>query len=139
MTATALPNAPVLMADDDPDDRRLAVDAFRAAELDRPLHFVDDGESLLAYLRASMWEQRRPALVLLDLNMPRMDGREALQAIRADPDLDDIPVVVLTTSHAEEDAARARAAGCDDYLTKPASFVEMVELVRTLGRRWLDA
>jgi len=132
--------APVVLADDDPDDCSLTGEALRYASLANPLRFITDGEKLLAYLHRCI-ESREPgclpALILLDLNMPRMGGREALHAIKGNPALKNIPVVVWTTSGAEEDIRRALDAGCDDYLTKPPSFVEMVEAMRALCERWL--
>ena len=140
MNSIATRLRPVLMADDDPDDCSLAQEAFRDAALPNPLRFVDDGEKLLDYLndcRNSADKGCMPALILLDLNMPRMDGRETLHAIKREPNFRSIPVVVWTTSQAAEDAENARAAGCDGYLTKPASFEELVSLMRDLGERWL--
>lgn len=98
----------IVMADDDPDDRQMAEEALRDARLANELHFVEDGEELLEYLHrtgryTSGKPAPRPGIILLDLNMPRMDGREALEKIKADTDLRSIPVVVLTTSRAEED------------------------------------
>jgi CheY-like chemotaxis protein len=137
--ATTLP--PVLMADDDVDDCSLASEAFKLANVGNPLRCLADGEKLIEYLRECLAQQLGarcfPVLILLDLNMPRMDGRETLQVLKADPDLRQIPVVVWTTSRSEDDVRRARAAGCDDYVIKPSSFTEMIGIVRTLGDRWL--
>lgn len=132
--------APVLLADDDRDDLSLATEALKRAHVTRPLRCVGDGEKLLAYLHdcaASHAPNCLPALILLDLNMPRMGGREALGAIRADARLRHIPVVIWTTSADCEDVAAARAAGCDDYITKPDSFERMIEVMRALDLRWL--
>ena len=132
--------APVLLADDDLDDRSLAAEALKRAQVVRPLRCVGDGERLLAYLNdctASREPNCLPALILLDLNMPRMGGREALSAIKRDARLRHIPVVVWTTSDAHEDVIDARAAGCDDYITKPDSFERMIDIMRALDRRWL--
>jgi len=133
----------VIMADDDLDDCRLAADAFREAKVHSPLYFVRDGEKLLDYLRCEGAYSDRiqhpvPSLILLDLNMPRMDGHEVLIEMKRDPQLKTIPVVVLTTSHAREVEQRVRAEGCDGLLTKPASFTELVEMVRMISQRWLD-
>ncbi len=137
------PLPPILMADDDVDDCSLATEAFKMAHVDNPLRCLNDGEKLIEYLRECLSRQLVgvcfPALILLDLNMPRMDGRETLQALKADPNMRDIPVVVWTTSRSEDDVRRARAAGCDDYIIKPSSFIEMVGIVRNLGERWLAA
>lgn len=134
---------PILMADDDIDDCSLATEAFRMANVENPLRCLTDGEKLIEYLRECVARHLAgacfPALILLDLNMPRMDGRETLQALKADPNMRDIPVVVWTTSRSEDDVRRARAAGCDDYIIKPSSFIEMVGIVRNLGDRWLAA
>ena len=133
---------PVLMADDDPDDRSLAEEAFKTARVRNPLRFVEDGEKLLAYLHdcaGKADEPCLPALILLDLNMPGLDGREALRAIKHTPGLQVIPVVVWTTSQAEEDIASAQAAGCDAFITKPPSFSELVRLVGVISDRWLRA
>lgn len=132
----------ILMADDDPDDRLLLADAFQEARQRVDLRFVGDGEELLDYLRqrgehADPSASPRPSLILLDLNMPRKDGREALAEIKRDPALCQIPVVVLTTSAAEEDVCRAYALGGNSYITKPATFSALVDLVRTLGAYWL--
>ncbi|HVJ62887.1 MAG TPA: response regulator [Tahibacter sp.] len=136
------PSITVLMADDDPDDRRLAIDAFRAAQLSNPLHFVEDGAALLDYLnrrdRYTDTAHPLPGLILLDLNMPRVDGREALQEIKSDPLLRHIPIIVLTTSAAEEDIARSYRAGCNSFIQKPVSFSAFVEIVSTLGRYWFS-
>ncbi len=133
--------APVLMADDDVDDCTLAGEAFKMARVDNPLRCLYDGEKLIDYLRHCVAQHTDPdcfpALILLDLNMPRMDGRETLQVLKADPLLKGIPVVVWTTSRSEDDVRRARSAGCDDYIIKPSSFTEMVGIVRDLGERWL--
>lgn len=134
--------APVLLADDDRDDLSLAAEALKRAHVVRPLCCVADGEKLLAYLHdcaASHLPDCLPALILLDLNMPRMGGHEALGAIRADARLRHIPVVIWTTSAAREDIAAARAAGCDDYITKPDSFERMIEVMHALDLRWLGS
>lgn len=133
----------ILVADDDPDDRALTREAFEAAHLANDLRFVEDGEELLDYLQrrgkystaeSAPW----PSIILLDLNMPRMDGREALRAIRADPRLRGIRVVVMTTSKAEEDILRSYDLSAASYITKPVTFDALVEVVRSLGRYWLE-
>ncbi|MEX6502742.1 response regulator [Pseudomonas zhanjiangensis] len=133
----------ILVADDDPDDCMLIREAFRVSRLASKLGFVENGEELLAYLRgtAPFADRQRfplPGLILLDLNMPRKDGREALVEIKADPQLRDIPVVVLTTSADEEDIRRSYAQGVNSYITKPVSFSGLLEVVQTLGHYWLD-
>ena len=112
---------------------------FRRIQAQRVL-CVEDGEKLLAYLRecvASFSTRCMPALILLDLNMPRMDGREALRAIRSNPQFSNIPIVVLTTSSSEDDLRAARAAGCNDFVTKPATFSGLVDIAREISERWL--
>ena len=133
----------ILLADDDPDDRRLTQDAFEESRLANDLRFVEDGQELLDYLRRQGRFQAagaapRPGLILLDLNMPKLDGREALQAIKADPSLRSIPIVVLTTSKSEEDVFRSYDLGVNSFITKPVSFKSLVEVVRILGRYWFE-
>lgn len=132
----------IVMADDDPDDRQLAADALSEARLANPMVFVEDGEQLLEYLRGSGRyadaPATRPAVILLDLNMPRMDGREALEHIKADPALRQIPVVVLTTSAEEEDIVSSYDLGVAGYVTKPVTFGELVEVMRSIGDYWFE-
>lgn len=133
----------ILMADDDPEDRMLAGEAFAEARLKNELRFVEDGEELMDYLYrrnayAAAGAAPRPGLILLDLNMPRKDGREALLEIRGDPDLEDIPIVVLTTSKAEEDILRTYQLGVNSFITKPVTFEGMVDIVRGLARYWFE-
>ena len=117
----------ILIADDDADDRMLIKDAFESGKLNNKLEFVEDGEELLRFLRregeyASMQDHAYPGLILLDLNMPKMDGREALKELKADPGLQRIPVVVLTTSEAEEDIVRTYGLGVNSFITKPVTL-----------------
>jgi CheY-like chemotaxis protein len=133
----------ILMADDDPDDRLMAQEAFEEARLANELHFVEDGEALLDYLYrrgpyAARGAAENPGLILLDLNMPKKDGRQALREIKADPALRSIPVVVLTTSKAEEDILRTYDLGVNSFITKPVTFAALVELVQTLTRYWFE-
>ena len=111
----------ILLADDDPDDRKLTQDAFVENRLVNVLHCVEDGEELMEYLRrqgryVDQKDAPLPGLILLDLNMPRKDGREALKEIKADPELRRIPIVVLTTSKAEEDILRTYDLGVNSYV-----------------------
>jgi CheY-like chemotaxis protein len=133
----------ILLADDDEEDRMLAADAMHASRVTNDLRFVEDGEELLDYL----YKRGRftgpdaaptPGLILLDLNMPRKDGREALRDIKADPDLRRIPVVVLTTSKAEEDIYRTYDLGANSFITKPVSFEGLVAVMREIGRYWIE-
>lgn len=133
----------ILMADDDADDRLLAQDAMNESRVLNELHFVENGVQLLSYLRGDGNFSDRmlypmPGLILLDLNMPKMDGREALAEIKADPRLRRIPVVILTTSKAEEDMVKGYDLGAASYITKPVTFDALVELMRTLGKYWVE-
>ena len=131
------------MADDDEDDRLLTQDALAESRVLNDLHFVEDGVELLEYLErrgkfADKAVSPRPGLILLDLNMPRMDGREALEAIKANPNLKGIPVVILTTSQQEEDMVKGYNLGAASYITKPVTFDGLVELMKTLGKYWVE-
>lgn len=133
----------ILMAEDDPDDRAFAKDALLASRLVNELRFVEDGEQLMDYLHrrgafAAPGSAPRPALILLDLNMPRKDGREALKEIKADPALRSIPVVVLTTSKSEEDVMRSYDSGVNSFVTKPVTFEALVDVMRQLGQYWFE-
>lgn len=134
----------IIVADDDSDDRMLIEDAIRESGLGNPLVMVEDGEKLLKCLRregefAEMMPDRcDPGLILLDLNMPKVDGLTALSQIRADPDLRRIPVVILTTSRAQEDVLRTYDTGVNSFITKPVSFEALVELMQTLNRYWIE-
>ncbi|PYV13609.1 MAG: two-component system response regulator [Acidobacteria bacterium] len=133
----------ILMADDDADDRLLTKKAFDSARLVNDFRTVADGEQLLAYLRQRDPFQDpaaapRPGLVLLDLNMPRKDGREALAEIKQDPALRRIPVVVLTTSKSEEDVLRSYDLGANSYIRKPVTFESLVEVMKALGQYWFE-
>jgi CheY-like chemotaxis protein len=133
----------ILMADDDADDRQMTKDAFAESRLANDLRFVEDGEELLDYLQrrgkySDPDSSPRPGLILLDLNMPRKDGREALREIKADPALRKIRIVVLTTSKAEEDIYRSYDLSAASYITKPVTFAGLVEIIKTLGKYWLE-
>lgn len=133
----------ILLADDDPDDRMMTRDAFLECRLFNPLQFVQDGEELMDYLHrrgrfADAAAFPTPGLILLDLNMPRKDGREALREIKGDPELCKIPVVVLTTSQAEEDVVRSYSDGVNSFISKPVSFSALIDVVQTLGKYWLE-
>jgi CheY-like chemotaxis protein len=133
----------ILMADDDEDDRLLATEALAESRLSNELRCVEDGVELMDYLRrrgryAPPASAPRPGLILLDLNMPRKDGREALREIKGDPALRGIPVVVLTTSRADEDIVRSYDLGANSYIPKPVTFEGLVEVVRALGRYWIE-
>jgi CheY-like chemotaxis protein len=131
------------MADDDADDRLLAKDALDECRLANDLHFVEDGEDLLDYLfrRGKYTDPQsapRPGLILLDLNMPKKDGREALREIKSDPELRRIPVVVLTTSKADTDISRIYELGANSFVTKPVTFEQLVNVMKILGNYWFN-
>jgi len=133
----------ILLADDDPDDRKLTEEAFGENRLANALHCVEDGEELMDYLYrrgkyAGLNGEPLPGLILLDLNMPRKDGREALKEIKSDPELRRIPIVVLTTSKAEEDIIRSYDLGVNSYITKPVTFKSLVDLIKVLGLYWFE-
>jgi CheY-like chemotaxis protein len=133
----------ILMADDDADDRRLTQEALEEGRLINEVKFVDNGEELMDYLRhqgkfAPPAEAPRPGLILLDLNMPRKDGRAVLQEIKSDPDLRQIPVVVLTTSKADEDVYKSYDLGVNSYIVKPVTFEALVDILQTLEKYWFE-
>jgi len=133
----------ILMADDDPDDRLLVQDAFDDIRLANPLVFVEDGIGLMDYLHrrgeyAHLAGTPLPGLILLDLNMPKKDGREALKEIKSDPALRTIPIVVLTTSNAEEDILRTYDLGTNSFIVKPVTFDKLVEIIRKVTQYWLE-
>ena len=133
----------ILMADDDLEDRLLVKEAMAEARLANDLRFVEDGEQLMDYLNhrgryLDIADSPRPGLILLDLNMPKKDGREALREIKIDPQFRRIPVVVLTTSKAEEDILRTYDLGANSFIVKPVSFQGLVEVMETLRRYWFE-
>jgi CheY-like chemotaxis protein len=132
----------ILLADDDEDDCEFAKEALEESRLLNELHVVNDGAVLLEFLRheGRYAEERppRPDLILLDLNMPRLDGRQALEAIKNDPALRAIPVVVLTTSRADEDVYGSYDSGASSFITKPVTFAGLVDVMKTLGRYWVQ-
>ncbi len=131
---------PILVADDDDDDRLLTLDAFRDCGIEADIHFVENGEQLLEYLfrrgvYAAMKEHLLPSLILLDLNMPVLDGREALREIRSEGTLDTVPVVILTTSNSPSDIRFTFELGASLYITKPSSYKYLIRTVETLMKR----
>src|SRR5204863_8937340 len=135
--------ATLLLAEDDPDDCLLVRQALETSLPISDLRCVEDGEELLDYLRrrgkfADPKQSPRPGLILLDLNMPRKDGREALREIKNDPKLRAIPIVVLTTSKSEEDVTRTYNLGVNSYITKPVRFAALVEIMKALGKYWFE-
>jgi CheY-like chemotaxis protein len=133
----------ILMADDDPDDCKMAKEALEESRLANDFRFVEDGEELVDYLHrrgkyADPVNSPLPGLILIDLNMPRKDGREALKEIKTDPNLRQIPVVVLTTSESEEDIFCSYDLGANSYITKPVKFESLIDIIKTLGRYWFQ-
>jgi CheY-like chemotaxis protein len=133
----------ILLADDDEEDRMLACEALAESRLTNQIYCVTDGEDLMDYLyRRGKYsppaEAPRPGLILLDLNMPKKDGREALRELKSDPDLRHIPIVVLTTSKAEEDIYRSYESGASSFISKPVTFNGLVEVMKGLGRYWFE-
>ncbi|SDM92535.1 CheY chemotaxis protein or a CheY-like REC (receiver) domain [Siphonobacter aquaeclarae] len=134
---------PILIADDDEDDRFLIKTAFRDNQFTNELFFVSDGVELMHFLTrqgqyADAEKYPRPGIIFLDLNMPRKDGWEALSEIKQDPELRSIPVVVLTTSNSERDILRTYESGANCYITKPISFDQLLQIVRSFGHFWLQ-
>lgn len=132
----------ILVADDDPDDRMLTKDAFAEHRLANALRFVEDGVELMDYLlqrgKYNAENAPRPGLILLDLNMPKKDGREALAEIKAIPELRRIPIVVLTTSKVEEDILRTYDLGVNSFISKPVSFEDLIQVTGQIGKYWLE-
>ncbi|WNJ17774.1 response regulator [Pontibacter sp. G13] len=133
----------LLIAEDDPEDRMLMADAMEECQWLGPSAFVEDGEELMNYLNrvepyAHLRDENLPGLILLDLNMPRKDGREALEEIKADPRLETIPIVVFSTSRAEEDIHTTYQLGVNSFITKPANFANLVDMMKTIKKYWLE-
>jgi CheY-like chemotaxis protein len=133
----------ILIANDDEDTRFLVAEALREVRYSVRSEFVENGEQVLDYLYrrgqyAGIGNWHRPDLILLDLNMPRLDGREALSAIRADPDLQQIPVVILTTSHRSGDISLCYRLGANSFISKPVTFEGLVEVMKTLCQYWFE-
>jgi CheY-like chemotaxis protein len=132
----------ILMADDDQDDREMTMEAFERNYLVNHLAFVQDGEELMEYLtftgRYSAGSHALPDLILLDLNMPRKDGREALREIKHNEALKHIPVIILSTSGAHEDIIATYKIGSNSFISKPVSFNELVDVTRSIGNYWFE-
>ncbi|SIT75112.1 response regulator [Pontibacter indicus] len=133
----------ILIADDDAEDRMLIKEALDENRLSNAIQFVENGEELMDYLhnRGKFTDKEKyqtPGLILLDLNMPKKDGREALKEIKADEHLRVLPVVVLTTSKAEEDILRTYDLGVSSFITKPVTFSSLVDVMRTLSKYWFE-
>jgi CheY-like chemotaxis protein len=136
MTTPMEPSMPieVLLVEDDPGDVLMTQEAFEEHKVRNKLNVVSDGEEALSYLRrdGGYADATRPDLILLDLNLPRIDGREVLQVIKNDEDLRRIPVVVLTTSQADEDILRSYSLHANAYVTKPVDFERFISVVRQI-------
>ena len=133
----------ILMADDDPDDRMLTQKALKQSRVANNFYTVEDGEELMDYLyrRGKFSDGKsapRPGVILLDLNMPKKSGREALEEIKAHPDLRCIPVVILTTSRTEEDIFRSYDLGANSYISKPVTFEGLVEAMKNISQYWFE-
>jgi CheY-like chemotaxis protein len=133
----------ILLADDDEEDRQMTEEALKESRLANDIRFVADGEELTDYLfnRGAYTDPADappPGLILLDLNMPRKDGREALAEIKSDPRLRQIPIVVLTTSKAEEDIIRTYALGVNSFITKPVTFEGLVQAMSVFTEYWFE-
>ena len=134
----------ILICDDDEDDRLLTKQALEEAHLSNDVRYVEDGVQLMNYLhrRAEYAGENgkapRPGLILLDLNMPKKDGRECLREIKSDENLRDIPIVVLTTSRQDEDIANSYQLGVNSYIAKPVTFTGLVDALKVLGRYWFE-
>jgi CheY-like chemotaxis protein len=133
----------ILVADDDPDDRLMIKEALEDVRLTNQIDFVEDGVELMDFLkRRGKFEDRKgealPGMLLLDLNMPRKDGREVLSEIRADANFRRIPVIVLTTSAAEEDILRTYDLGASSFITKPVTFDGLIKTMESMTEYWLQ-
>jgi two-component system response regulator len=130
----------ILLVEDSPSDAKLTISALKLAKVANELHHVEDGVQAMEFLkRQGKYEKSpRPDLILLDLNLPRKDGREVLQEMKADPELNIIPVIVLTTSNAEKDIMRSYQLHCNCYITKPVNFDRFLECVRSIEHFWLS-
>jgi len=145
MNPSIVPRKPItlLLADDSEDDRMMTRDALAENFVINDLREVEDGEALMDYLYqrgdfSDRGRAPRPGLILLDLNMPRKNGHEALAEIRADPRLRQIPIVILTTSDDESDILRSYDLGVSSFITKPVTFVGLVEVMKTFGQYWIE-
>lgn len=135
-------NKPIelLMVEDNEGDVTLTLEALERAKVKNRIHIATDGVEAMAFLRRQGEHANapRPDLILLDLNLPRMDGREVLEALKADPELKTIPVVVLTTSQAEEDIIRSYKLNANCYITKPVDLQQFLQVIKSIGEFWLQ-
>jgi len=139
MTYTAVQPIQILLVEDSPADIRLTQEVMREARIANDLHIVADGEQAMGFLHREEGyaDSPRPDLVLLDLNLPRKDGREVLRELKSDPDLQTIPVIILTTSNSEGDIAASYEAHANAYITKPVDLIELLGVVRSIEDFWL--
>ena len=130
----------ILLVEDNPGDARLTIEAMREAKVRNRMHVVEDGVEAMKYLRRQgrFIDALRPDLILLDLNLPRKDGREVLAEVKSDPDLKRIPVVILTTSRAEEDVLRAYDLHANCYVTKPVDLAQFMKIVAQIDSFWVN-
>lgn len=133
----------ILIADDDAEDRMIILDTLKESRLKNTIQYVENGEELMLYLQndgkySDKKKYPTPGIILLDLNMPKKDGREALKEIKADKNLKSIPIIILTTSKAEEDILKTYDLGVNSFITKPVTFSAMVEVMNTLKKYWLE-
>lgn len=139
MLATKVKIINILLVEDNPGDRRLTFEALKEAKIGNELHAVNDGAAAMAFLRrqGEYVDAPRPGLVLLDLNLPKMDGREVLKEIKQDPGLKSIPVVILTTSEAEQDIVKTYESHANCYITKPVDFEQFMKVVKSIQDFWV--
>jgi two-component system, chemotaxis family, response regulator Rcp1 len=130
----------ILLVEDSPSDARLTISALKLAKVANELHHVEDGVQAMEFLRRQGKYEKspRPDLILLDLNLPRKDGREVLKEMKEDPKFTNIPVIVLTTSNAEQDVLRSYQLHCNCYVTKPVNFDRFLECVQSIEHFWLS-
>ena len=135
-------SVPILIADDDMDDCQMIREALFESHLLNEIHFVHDGEQLIEFLNKernkAQGNRNFPGLILLDLNMPKMDGREVLKELKNDPEFLQIPIIVLTTSQSEEDIVRSYNLGANSFITKPVEFETLVHILIGIGKYWFD-
>jgi len=129
----------ILLVEDNPGDARLTIEAMREAKVHNRMHVVEDGVQAMEFLRrlGPYGDAPRPDLILLDLNLPKKDGREVLAEVKADPNLKRIPVVILTTSRAEEDVLRAYDLHANCYVTKPVDLAQFMKIVAQIDEFWV--
>jgi CheY-like chemotaxis protein len=128
---------PILIVDDDPDDREMIRDAFLENKYQQNYVFIEDGEKLMDYLY-NINHRRYPCLILLDLNMPRKDGREALKEIKENKEFNQIPTIILSTSSSSSDRQISYELGANCFVTKPDSYTKLVDITKSIGKLWFE-